>query len=459
MTFVAKKNITANSVGKKFVFENFSFGKDQKSKTLSADYAAAVKVDGGKIKPAFLWEQFSVHGSLGKLYDTANGVRRAIETFDYSDGTAKRKFLYVAGSGEVYSYSEKAGGFVGDGLYFSDTPTILSAFTLDGLENLVYCSSDGVYFYDNVKRTAKKALNKASTIACLVWDRAFCARGTRVHFCAPLSFDDWENSSNGGGFIDFSSEKGEIVGLSGLGDELCVYFKRGISLLKVAGGAKEFERRDIAFPFGEILKGSATASGNKAVFLTENGGFCFDGKVFEEIFERDAFGEIAKDCVCESLSFLGEAYIRYSLLDGRERMLVYDGEKGQGYFVEEPNAGGMSASKDKLFCSKEGKIYVLSENGGVEYSSSRGFSVKQERFSYEGEKTLKNLIVKGKGKARIAVSTKRSGHVYTLSLTKDGSTVFPFLKGEAFDLNIVPLGGAEVTCIEADVEFIGRNRI
>lgn len=456
MTMVNKKINKVKTVEKKFSYKGFSLGNTEREKSLKADYAAAVKVEGGKLKRTFLWELFPVHGSYAKLFDTEKGIRRAMETFDYSSGGTKRRFLYVAGSGETYSYSENDKGFVLDGLRFSDTPMILSAFTLDGLENLLFFSSDGVYFYDNATRESVQVLEKGSTMACLVEDRAFTAVGTRVYYCAPLAFDDWSETQNGGGFMDFSSDRGEIIALAEVDGKLGVFFKRGVSLLSVRSGAKEFERTDLAFPFGEILKGSVATSGKTTVFLTKDAAFCFDGERFDEIYQSDTLGEMATEQNCESLTFAGEAYLLYSITGGKKRMLVYGGESKEGYFVENPSVGGMTASKDKLFNSMGGKIYSLVEKGNVEFSSTYGFYVKKKDFSFDGEKTLKSLKLKGSGMVRIAVSSERGGHVYTVALKKDGSMVCPLLKGRAFDMNIIPQVGSEISGLDAVVVFAGR---
>ncbi len=457
MTGLKRKRNVVKAAEKKLVYKVFSFGKKESGKTLAGDGCFAVDCADGNLKAAFLWEQFPVHGSLSKLYDTAKGVRRALEVFDYSSGEAKRKFLYVAGSGETYSYSEKAGGFVGEGVYFSDTPTVLSAFSLDGVENLLYCSADGAFFYDTAERDFSQADISSSTIACALWDRAFIAYGARVYYCAPLDFGNWKNSENGGGFVDFSSERGEIVGLAPVGEKLGVFFKNGISLLAVKSGAKKFERTDLAYPFGEILLGSPTASGRFAVFMTERGGFAVDGeKVFPVLAEAD-FGEIDGLKGCEGTAFKSWAYLTYSLTDGNKRMFVYDAERETGYFVEHPNAQALTASKDELFCSSGGKIYRLTKDGTVEFSSERGFVVKKTDFSYAGEKTLKSLKIKGKGQARIAVSSDRYGHAYTVALQKDGCMVCPLLKGKEFDLKFIPLAGGEITSVEAVVVTVGRR--
>lgn len=458
MTGFARKKTAVKTAEKKLVYKGVSFGKSENGKALVGDGCFAVDCLDGSLKAAFLWEQFPVHGSLTKLYDTAKGVRRALEVFDYSSGEVKRKFLYVAGSGEAYSYSEKAGGFVGEGVYFSDTPTVLSVFSLDGVENLLYCSVDGVVFYDTAKRDFSTLDIPSSTIACALWDRAFVACGARVYYCAPLDYGNWENSENGGGFVDFSSERGEIVGLAPVGEKLGVFFKNGISLLSVKSGAKKFERTDLAYPYGEILYGSPTASGRFAVFMTERGSFALDGEKVFPVLPEAAFGEIDGSKGCEGVAFKSSAYLTYYLTDGNKRMFVYDAEREAGYFVERPNAQALTASKDELFCSLDGKIYRLSKDGTVEFSSERGFVVKKTDFSYAGEKTLKSLKFKGKGQARVAVSSDRCGHVYTVDLQKDGCMVCPLLKGKEFDLKFIPLAGGEITSVEAVIVTVGGER-
>lgn len=457
MTIVNKKINAVKSVEKKFSFKNFSFGNSQKEKTLCADYAAAVKTENGKLKAAFLWEEFTEGNLSGKMRDTQNGVLNLMEVTYCSNGEKERRFFYLAGTGFVYMLTESKEEFMQNGLFFSDKPTILSAYTLDGQENLLYCSStDGVSFFNTYETNGVKVLEKGSTLACLVGDRAFVAQGERVYYCEPLAFEKWENSQNGGGFLDFSSELGKIVGLADVDGKLGVFFKRAVVVMSVRSGAKEFERRDVSFPFGDILQGSVVSSGNMAVFLTANGGFSFDGEKFEKTLPKETFGEIKKDGDCESFSFQGDAYIIYTLQDGKKRLFVYNAKSKEGYFVEDPKGEGFTPSKERLFCYRNGKIYVLSENGDTELSSNSGFSFKGADFMGEGEKTIKSMKFTGSGQARIAVSSERGGHVYTITLAKDGSMVCPLLKGKDFTINLIPKKGCEITGAEINVVYARR---
>ena len=90
MTGFARKKTAVKTAEKKLVYKGFSFGKSENGKALVGDGCFAVDCLDGCLKAAFLWEQFPVHGSLTKLYDTAKGVRRALEVFDYSSGEVKR---------------------------------------------------------------------------------------------------------------------------------------------------------------------------------------------------------------------------------------------------------------------------------------------------------------------------------------------------------------------------------
>lgn len=433
---------------KKVVYKGFGFGKKQEGRILTASSAVCVSTADGKLKEACLWQAFAPHGYTNDLYESAKGILRAFEGSYVENGVKKRRFFYVSGEKRLYSYREKNNGFVSEGRSFSEKPTVLSVYDGEGAENFLFFTSGGVYYYESKTRKSTLVQANASAIACVYHDRAFTAKDGRIYFSAPLAPSDWTQSADGGGYIDLSSDKGEIVGLAVLDEEVCVCFERGISVLSAKGAARDFSVREVPYSGKAILKGSVGVAHDKVVFLTEDGGFGLQKDEVKALLPFAEFGEIDVGQVCDCQSFLGSVYLVYSQKDGSKTLFCYDGKSESGYFMPSFPFESLTVSKDRLFAALSGHIYLLSSGGDLPTGKEASFQVRATNFGVSGEKTLRSIKLTGKGKVRIAVSGERGGHVYTVDFKGEKQAmVCPLLKGRAFDLKLSPIGG-EVEALE-----------
>lgn len=440
---------------KKVSYKGFGFGKEEESRILAADEAASVSTADGKLKKTCLWTAFSPHGTTEALYESAKGILRAFEGFYVENGVKKRRFYYVSGEKRLYGYKEQSEGFVGEGRSFPERPAVLSIYDEDGTENFLFSSSGGAYYYDFQTRKSTLVQANASVIACVYHDRAFTAKDGRIYFSAPLAPTDWAKSADGGGYLDLSSEKGEITGLATLKDEMYVFFERGISVLSAKGSARDFSVTDLPYAGKTILKGSAGVAGDKVVFLTEEGGFFLSEGKAKPLLPRADFGEIDMGQVCDCQSFEGCVYLLYFQKNGSKTLFCYDGKSESGYFVFAFPFDGITASKDRLFAAASGHVYYLSSNGSLPTGTEAYFKVKGTDFGVAGEKTLKSIRLTGKGAARIATAGERGGHTYEVEFDENHKAIVcPLLKGRVFDLKLVPISG-EISSLEAELYVYG----
>lgn len=355
---------------------------------------------------------------------------------------------YVSTDGSLFFYDADKRKFVlSASEIFSHTPSVAHVFDASGTETIVFASQDGVRLFEPSGNTLLTVSEEPAEYVCVLHDRIFTAKDYRVRFCAPLKYDDWTEDADGGGYIDFPSERGKITGLLRMNERVAVFFERGILLLSAGGAARDFVGEEIFYLGGRTCAGSVCRSGGYAVFLAEDGAYSFDGKKTEKLFGNDLFGKAER---CRAVSHAGKGYVTI-FADTGNKTVAIDAENKSGYLLSAEFCVGLSDDSGTLVCASDGKRKKIETGGTLPFGANRAFKVRDAEFGIYGNKLLKSLKMKGAGAARIAISGEREGHAYSVENLENGVSVYPLLKGKSFSLSIAPTDGSMIESLEAEI--------
>ena len=267
-------------------------------------------------------------------------------------------YLLVCSDGECY-VSAEGQSFLACGISFSCEPAFVRVFD----EEPALLLSDG----------ARTAILTASGLqaeagvppfecAGYAYERLWivpAAQGSRLQFSAPGNIRDFTAGRGLGGTIDVPDEKGNIVGFVPYKNDVLLLRERGGQLLEADGDERDFAVTDL-FSCGKICPKTAASASFGAVFMTEDGLYCWNGKLSafaEEYACRIAYGADARGVA------IGRNYVLESSVCsayGRERALSAFTSDGEAVFLRR-DACGLFAADGAVYCISGDSLYTLAK--------------------------------------------------------------------------------------------------
>lgn len=455
--FLRKRFPSVKRREKRVKFNGFTAARQGKKGILAAMGGANCDLADGRILP----------GIGLKDYETSSGVSPAISASTDSpavfaflpcrdgNGIWSERVMYVSKRGLSYIYNDSAGCFEYARKVFTSRPAILPVYLADGSARLAFCSADGIFLYGETSGFVS-VFASSSDAACVFHERLFFAeKPFTVRYSAPLDPSLWADSADESGFIDFPTDKGEIVALTVLKEAVYVFRKRGIEKLDAKGAARDFSHETLAYGGGNILGGSVGACGEHILFLAEDGLYAFDGRSAERVAEDMPIYPLCGGQGCEHGVFSGKYFLKYPDRDGTEKLLVWDEGTGSSYFSF-ASAGAFSETENRLLCFSDGKLRMAAADGGLPTGEEYGFFAENTDFGAGGRKVFKSLHLEGAGGCRVEIANDCETKSFEISFVRGRAAVKPALKGESFSLKIYLSDAASrVSGAEAVLDILG----
>lgn len=433
---------------KRVKYKKFSVGEEEKA--LCGESINCMMLGGG-IYPAMETELFELDGLTRVVYGSSNGIMKIVR--GTRGGTQEKYFAYVAGDGQLYVYDFDQGGFRGVGHTFPYPPETFCVYTADGKELTVFATEHGIVTLDYIN-VPKTVYWYASRAAFYFHDRIFVGYGNSLRYCAHQDYEDWTESADEGGRIDFPSEDGDIVGGAVIGEKCYLFFERGIKRLEATGAARDFFAVDVPYGGADIIEGSCRAVGKYVFFLTREGAMRFDGETVEQIcLGMDIQPQNVKE-QCESVVYEDQVYIKYWDWRGYKKFLVADVGRGKGYFLAPDECTGLSVSDGMLLCVRGERFAYFKPAGSQTSNIKRRFEVKDFDFGIDGDKLMKKVRIEGGGTVYLTIYGERGnreGTVMAFDLSSGADEEYPLVRGKRFSFAIELGEGGFVTALTAEI--------
>ena len=442
-------------------YEGFALGKDTRSakKSLLCGVGKNCALKNGALEYGVGVEALRMNGNEVYVLD---GEYVPYQLFCVWEKNADGEYLatpaYTAKNGDFYIQRE--------GTYWErirNFGTLTYAFTVlgeNGALQTALVGAAGVYVYAEGECVRASALGRAVRTGCSFMGRSFCAvaQSTLV-FSAPFAPLDFSPSLNDGGSIRLPNEKGEIVALTALENQIYVFQEFGICVLKPTGAARGFVVENVDYTGGRILEGgvgTCATKGAKVFFLAEDGVYELDAKSVKRTCENLEIlpkrgGQICVHAVAE-----GKYYVRFLDEENEARLLVLDGASGEGYYAFAPTALGTYQGEATCVCGVG--AYVLREGKSLPQSEAARFVARGLEFGKRGVKCLEGLTLYGCGNAKITVGNGKKSKSFFVELAEGVALVKPFLRGRRFSIEIELAIGAKLTGMEAEVATVSSVR-
>lgn len=373
------------------------------------------------------------------------------------DGNYVDGFGYTLRNGTVCLYDEQKGAMQAKKSdYYGRLKPVLTVDS-DGVERIAFVGNWGVHFYNEDEGFSDSAIIRATHFGCWAKDRLFCAVNEHtIAYSAPLEHRNFVENVDDSGRITLPSDKGKIVALVTLKDEVYVFFEYGISKLVPAGSARDFKVRRLGYNGGLIFEDSVGACGEKIFFLTLGGLCVLENDVSKKTCENLPILPKERGQVC--YHGVGDGYycLSYVQENGENKCVTVHGESEEGYFSFVPK--GLCSLRGKSCFSWNSGLYIMRENSALPTGEVRKFTAKNIRFGVDDVKTLKSLRVFGEGRITVQVATGRRVKEMELSLVGGFADMRVCMRAKAFSLSITLETGACVRAIQADMTLLnGRS--
>ena len=290
--------------------------------------------------------------------------------------------------------------------------------------------------------------------------------GTRneVWFSDDFNPENWNVSSEEGGYITFADECGECLAVVSFLNYLYIFRERGIFRLTAYGDQQEFSLKKLFIGAGYIYKNTIALCGDRIMFLADDGMHVFDGydvsdavpELPELMFKRYCRGAYHDNhyyLACFSLipelspsGMRNDLLVRYDLRDGSMEMLA-------GYDVVVLGVCNVHHASDLLIATADNvygnRIGSLSDSGKVYGTPTRKvYKSPYGDLGSGGFKTVRSIDVTTESDVDIIVVTdgkrhtfrvKGSGLPQTVFVGKSGRKIAIELHSEQAECKISPL--------------------
>ncbi|HBP43817.1 MAG TPA: hypothetical protein DD621_04030, partial [Clostridiales bacterium] len=204
-----------------------------------------------------------------------------------------------------------------NGINLTDIPNIVN-YNLNGVDSILICSTQGMYFWDQTKNTATKVGNAPKIKSmCLHYERLFATVDSdrnEIWFSDDLDPTNWNVSIEEAGFIKFNDDRGVVNKVVSFNDYVYVFREYGISRITAYAQQSEFNVAQLFVSSGKIYGNSVCVCGDKILMLTANGIYAFDGYNTTKInLNIDNLLDNTQNINCQSCYCNGKYYLACNL--------------------------------------------------------------------------------------------------------------------------------------------------
>ena len=434
----------------------FSTVATDKKGYLKAREAINCECRNGVIKNAMSWSRFK----------WSNGKNIAVPETHITGAFVTREYL-----AEEKQFQERIGVIGEYGNVYIETPTE-NKFTCiaTGVNQATVASvGEGVEFYKGIFGDGKALLVDGSGAVKALTDltdstmggayyrhRLFVGvRPSGVAYSEPENVGIFTKSLYDAGEIRFADMGSDVIAMKVFKDKLYLFFDHGIMMMENCGSPIDFKTKTFAYAGGKILGKTVCVANSSIFFMATDGLFRFDGVKVEKVlsgFVQIPYGETGK----ESAAAAGEKiFIHYAQAASTFVTLVVYEDGKDAYYVTDME--GVSRADDGriLFRDRNGVMSVLKESG--DYVILGTFDSEETDFGIAGRKTLRKLVLKGRGECYLTVTCGLISIQYTLDLTSGCMEIPMNFNGERFQFQFLMLGGSKIEEMTAVLKSARRE--
>ena len=470
--FYAKKNAIGSVRRAKVTIRDFSGGvngkKDEENLSVGeCAFSYNFRYDGGTLKDGGGVKKADF--GTGPLFAENTTPTRLYFYKKYNATSEKyEEYLMVyCTDGFIYKAGETDSTFTKvDDLKFTAAPYAVE-YNYKSDDVMIFSAGSALKIYDGENVTDAEDVPSITSM-CVHSERLFATEsGTKTSLWFSDDFDplNWKVSLDEAGFIDIREGAGSLLKVLSFGGYVYVFANYGIVRVSASGDQTEFSVDGIAASSGRIYGESIAISGDRIIYLAEDGFYSFSGGTPARIMTKlDGKLENVDNSDAKGCYFNGEYYCKMYMRGDSglcEVMVRYDIHNGNIAIIKGADV------KDFIVAGGESKARMLFLVKGINTAGT--LSERAENFS----KPLNKHWVSGKSdlgktdkKCVTALSLRTVTDIDVTVRSERGSRLLHFfgskerqkkavgLKGDTFTFSIdcnVP--GARISAVEIEYEY------
>lgn len=359
----------------------------------------------------------------GELIQTF-GTRSHVLKFDVGDYYIPKFDWIVAG---VYQYERYDGEVSDDRLivYLSDgrlyslavdkrnnDPILISSsvakvygaysYRLGEEDVMIITTADGFYILND--KTLTRVENAPDVVdMCIHLERAFAVTSSQPYklwFSSNLNPSDWSISQDGGGYIEFSKDNGELKKVVSFLGYVYLFREYGIERITAYADQSEFENRTVYACNDRIFPNTVAVCGDKIIFMSDTGLHYFDGlnvRKIDDVISREDFSNRGDKAVATYYkgNYLLSVYVKRFDRDEYKNSMpyVYQNNVIICLSLDDGNVSVMSEYDVSAFCvykSKKGSNLIMTLYYEAQSDLLRMIVLDEERCGRIGSVTYYN---------------------------------------------------------------------
>ena len=211
---------------------------------------------------------------------------------------------------------------------------------------------------------------------------------------------------------------------------------------------------------GEIKADSPVCCGDKICFIADDGAYVFDGTRFTNFTAESETIDFSAAKSCRSIGVPGK--FLYEIVPAESgagqtaaaARRIYDTEAGTSAEIDLSLENACSYG-DFAYVFSDGEEKQIVFDGSADENREYSLERENEDFGKAGRKTLRKIVLRGKGTARLAVTGGSNSAVYTMELDEAGKSVAPRLSAERFSFVLYLQSGTRVSGVKAEYSAFG----
>lgn len=345
-----------------------------------------------------------------------------------------------------------------NGINLTDIPNIVN-YNLNGVDSILICSTQGMYFWDQTKNTATKVDNAPKIKSmCLHYERLFATVDSdrnEIWFSDDLDPTNWNVSIEEAGFIKFNDDRGVVNKVVSFNDYVYVFREYGISRITAYAQQTEFNVAQLFVSSGKIYGNSVCVCGDKILMLTANGVYAFDGYNTTKInLNIDNLLDNTQNINCQSCYCNGKYYLACNLNFHDDKKVLCENNNGfvnnalleldletknlnimRGVDIRNLNAVLDDKVNKVIVVYNDGTNYKIGELGnfGKVYDTAlpKCWQSPLSDFGYpEKYKIIKEIYLKSKSPLSITIRTESNSKTFKLTPKNGIASLKTIIKGK-----------------------------
>ena len=363
---------------------------------------------------------------------------------------------------------------------FTSIPNAVN-FRLNGDDVLVLASpTDNMVIYDGVNMPYEVLDAPKVSSMDIHYERLFVTtvdEKARVLFSDDLDITNWSLSLEEAGFIEMVDERGALNRVVSFNDYLYIFRDYGISRLTAFGDQEGFSVSHLFSLGAKIYPESVAVSGDRIIFLSNNGLYSFDGYNCTKILSNLDGLIASNNDNSKAAYFMGKYYLSLNMNFDENNLFDESGFVTNALIEYEPTTKkykivrGVSVVSitpvtsggiEKLYISARGsesesyKVYVLDESGKFdEQILPKKWKSDKCNFSSIKQKVLRAIVIDGEAGACIKI-TNQYGESKSIVTNSGQNRYMIFLSGVAFEFEISSTQeNAKINLINLEFSVLG----